>query len=227
MGKRYLIIFSLCLSVAFGIGLAAGLMIAKGGNINYADNWNFNSSGFDMKRGKEIIGRIQEIKKSSLLIAMNTETETARVNKIVTKEIVINEQTQIWLKRAKTNEERYGVETMSKIADLEEKRKKESPREASGKYAELTAEISAIRYAATQALSAKADELSAQIEALKPEESERRNELQSALAALTASYTLTPIKLSDLQVGETATLSNEKEIDLNGEVVAERIVITR
>ena len=227
MDKRYLIIFSLCLSVAFGAGLGAGLMIAKGGYINYADNWNFDSSGFDMKRGKEFVGRIQEIKNSSLLIAINTETEVDRVNKIVTKEIVTNEQTKIWLKRVKTNEERYGVETMEKIADLEEKRKKESPREADGQYAKLTAQISAVRYAATQALSAKADELTAQIEALKPEESERRNELKSALAALTASYTLIPIKLSDLQVGETVTLSNEKEVDLNGEVVAERIVVSR
>ncbi len=227
MEKKYLV-FIVTASLVFAVGLGGGLMISRQGSIDYSKDWKFESAGFRMPLGKEITGRIKEIKSDSLVLSFaEAAARDPRTKKTVDKEIIVNEQTSVWLKKMKGNEEIYGAETWQKITSLDEKRKKISPRGAREGYADLSKQIADLKRAAIDAQFAKTKELSEQMAALKPEDSAKREELNQQLIAMGAKYTLTAIKLSDLQVGETATLSNEKEIDLNGEVVAERIVITR
>ena len=226
MEKKYLV-FVLSVIVAFGLGLVSGLIIAKQGVIDYSAEWNFEGAGFKKFAGKEMTGQIKEIKGSSLVLSFAGAGDVQRMKKMIDKEVVVNDGTELWLKRVKTDEERYGSETWKQITALDEERNKISPRESRERYTKLSQQIADLKQAANLAWSLKANDLSKQIVALGSEETLQLAQLNQQLQAIVANYTLTAIKLSDLQVGETVTLSNEKEIDLNGEVVAERIVITR
>jgi hypothetical protein len=66
MEKKYLV-FIVTASLVFAVGLGSGLMISRQGSIDYSKDWKFESAGFRMPLGKEITGRIKEIKSDSLV----------------------------------------------------------------------------------------------------------------------------------------------------------------
>lgn len=223
MDKKNLISMIAFLSIGFVCGFLAAMLLGARSMHNYGSRQDFAEKGFGQVLSNEAKAKIKKVSDKSLTIEVNARTDRHDAQK--EQELKLTERSEVLLKTAKTNDELYGQEAAARLEELV-KLKTEAGRSRE-LMMEIESEMRAIKEAALAVQNQRLTEMAKEIEALASDDSLGREQLTAKMKALAYNYKLTPIKLSDLQVGEMVSVLSAQPIDWSSPMEIERLIVER
>ncbi len=221
MDRRNLIKIVIFLTIGFVCGFLSACLFKSNLDLDYGSRAQFSGSGFDALVDNEVRLELKKVSEKSVLVA--TPMVNAKRSADREQELVLTENSEVFAKTPKSDVEIYGEEAAKKIAELNALRVKAGRERSSDLYRELIM----VKERAFDFQKARLTEISKQIDALPDSDRLGRDKLAAEMRAIAADYKLTPIKLSELQVGEIVSLFSSKSIDWSKSVAIERLVVER